>query len=60
MSKQELEELLAAMKRVHAEHAATPEKARQFLKQEGLLTEDGKLTEPYKLASCCIVPRALR
>jgi hypothetical protein len=48
MSEQELREFLDAMERVRAEHAATPEKARQFLKQEGLLTETGELAEPYK------------
>jgi hypothetical protein len=39
------------MERVHAEHAATPEKARAFLKKEGLLTEAGELTAPYRPAS---------
>jgi hypothetical protein len=48
MSEQELQELLEAMERVRAEHAATPEKARRFLQREGLLTESGELTEPYK------------
>jgi hypothetical protein len=48
MSDQELRALLEAMERVRAEHAATPEKARQFLQQEGLLTETGELAEPYR------------
>ena len=48
MSDQELREFLAAMERVRVEHAATPEKAREFLKREGLLTETGELAEPYK------------
>jgi hypothetical protein len=48
MSEQELRELLDAMERVRAEHAATPEKARKFLQQEGLLTETGELAEPYR------------
>lgn len=50
MSKQEYEELLKAMERVRAEHTATPEKAREFLKEEGLLTEAGELAAPYKPA----------
>jgi hypothetical protein len=48
MSRQEYEEFLRAMERVHAEHAATPEKARAFLIQEGVLTEAGELATPYK------------
>jgi hypothetical protein len=48
MSRQEYEELLRAMERVRAEHAATPEKARAFLREEGLLTEAGELTAPYR------------
>jgi hypothetical protein len=51
MSEQELREFLEAMDRVRAEHAATPEKARQFLKREGLLTEAGDLAEPYKTST---------
>ncbi len=51
MSRQEYEEFLRAIERVRAEHAATPEKAREFLKEEGLLTEAGELTAPYKPAS---------
>jgi hypothetical protein len=48
MSEQELQELLEAMERVRAEHASTPEKARRFLQQEGLITETGELAEPYR------------
>jgi hypothetical protein len=48
MSEQELRELLEAMERVRAEHAATPEKARLFLQREGFLTETGELAEPYR------------
>ena len=50
MSKEQLQELLEAMERVRAEHAATPERARQFLQQEGYLTETGELAEPYRSA----------
>jgi hypothetical protein len=48
MSEQELREFLEAMERVRAEHASTPEKARRFLQQEGLITETGELAEPYR------------
>jgi hypothetical protein len=48
VTEQELKELLEAMKRVRAEHASTPEKARRFLMEEGLITESGELTERYK------------
>ncbi len=47
MSKQELQEFLAAMERIRAANTASPEKARQFLKEEGFLTEDGSVAEPY-------------
>ena len=50
MSPQELQEFLAAMERVTAEHAATPEKARQFLKDEGFLDQDGCVTKPFRSA----------
>jgi hypothetical protein len=51
MNKQEFEEFLMAMARVHAEHTATPEKARKFLQEEGLITETGELAPPYRPAS---------
>ena len=51
MSEQELKEFLIAMERVRSANTASPEKARQFLKEEGLLTEDGSLAEPYKVPS---------
>jgi hypothetical protein len=47
MSEHELREFLSAMGRLRAERTATPEKARQFLKEEGFLTETGKIAEPY-------------
>jgi len=47
MSKQELEEFLVAMERLRVANTASPEQARQFLKQEGFLTENGDLAEPY-------------
>jgi hypothetical protein len=51
LSEQELKELLAAMERVRAVHMATPEKARQFLMEGGLITENGELAEPYRPAA---------
>ena len=47
MSKQELQEFLIAMERLRVANTATPEKARQFLIEEGFLTADGKVAEPY-------------
>lgn len=50
MSPQELQELLATMDRVTAEHTATPEKARQFLKDAGYLDQDGRVAKPFRSA----------
>jgi len=47
MSEQELELVLATIQRVHAANTATPQQARSFLRQEGVLTETGELAEPY-------------
>jgi hypothetical protein len=47
MSEHDLREFLAAIKRIRAENASSPEKARQFLKEEGYLTDDGLVAEPY-------------
>jgi hypothetical protein len=46
MSKQTLQEILAAMDRVRTANS-TPEKAREFLKQEGFLKPDGTVAQPY-------------
>ncbi len=56
MSKQKLEEFLAAMARLRAANLASPEKARQFLKEEGFLTENGDIAEPYASASQVLKP----
>ena len=48
MSNQELRELLEAAQRVRAKYASTPEKARQLLKDEGVLDANGELAEQYK------------
>jgi hypothetical protein len=47
MSRQELQEYLKAMAELRVANTASSEKARQFLKEEGLLTADGKLAEPF-------------
>lgn len=39
--------MLAAMKRVRAEHVTTLEKARQFLIDEGYLEKDGTVNPTY-------------
>jgi hypothetical protein len=48
MSKQELQDLLAAMDRVREANTASPEAARQFLKDEGFLAADGAIAQPYQ------------
>jgi hypothetical protein len=50
MSNQELQEFLLAMARLRAANTASPDKARQFLKEEGFLTEQGTVAEPYASA----------
>lgn len=47
MTEHDLKEFLDAMKRVRAEHAATPKKARKFLMKEGVVDKDGELTGHY-------------
>lgn len=47
MSEQELKEFIAAVERVRVANTASPEAARTFLQQEGLLTPEGKLPEQY-------------
>jgi hypothetical protein len=51
MSEQELAELIEAAKRVRQSHASTPADARQLLKDEGVLAENGELSERYKPAA---------
>jgi hypothetical protein len=48
MTKEELAELLEAARRVREKYASTPEKARQLLMDEGVLTENGELTKHYQ------------
>ena len=47
MTSQELQQFLQTMAAVREANTASPEKARQFLKEEGVLTADGHLAEPY-------------
>jgi hypothetical protein len=51
MSKQELQAILAAMEHVRRANTATPEAARQFLKDEGFLTPEGEIAQPYQPSS---------
>jgi hypothetical protein len=48
MSNEELERTIDALRSVTAELAASPEKARAFLVEMGLITAEGQLTENYK------------
>jgi hypothetical protein len=47
MSRQELQEFLDAMARLRTANTASPQRARDFLKKEGFLTEEGVVAEPY-------------
>ncbi len=55
MTPQELQQFLQAMAALRQANTATPEKAREFLIEEGVLTPDGCLAEPY--ASKAASPR---
>jgi hypothetical protein len=46
MSDQEFHAFLIAIERFNADHA-TPDAARQALKDEGVLTDSGEVAEPY-------------
>lgn len=48
MGEKDLSDLLQALKDVTAEHASSKEKAQEFLQNEGVLTSNGELTEPYR------------
>jgi hypothetical protein len=48
MGRQELQEILAAMDRVRQANTSSPEAARQFLKDEGFLTPEGEIAQPYE------------
>ena len=48
MSDNELRELIDTLQDVTDEYASSPEKARQFLQEAGILTNTGELSAPYK------------
>jgi hypothetical protein len=48
MSDKELRELIDTLQDVTDEFISSPEKARQFLKDAGILTNTGELSEPYR------------
>jgi hypothetical protein len=48
MSEKQLKEFLKSRKRVRKLHATSPQKARKFLWEEGVLTASGKLTARYR------------
>jgi len=48
MSDKEILELIDTLQDVTDEYTSSPEKARQFLKDSGVLTNAGELSEPYK------------
>jgi hypothetical protein len=47
MSEQELREFKAAMAKLRLENTSSPEKAMQFLKEEGFLDENGEVSKRY-------------
>ncbi len=48
MSQEDLKRLLEEMERLNKEHLASPEKARAFLVEAGIIDEQGALTEHYR------------
>ena len=48
MTDKDLQETLAAMKKLREEIGGSPQKARDFLVRAGFVTPEGKLTEPYR------------
>jgi hypothetical protein len=47
MSKEELKQFLEAMVQLRQTHAFTAAAARRFLQEEGFLTEQGDVAQPY-------------
>ena len=47
MSKEELQQFLEAMARLRQANTSSAANARQFLQEEGFLTEEGKVATPY-------------
>ncbi len=48
MTDQESRDLIKLLREVGDEYSSTPEKAKQFLIESGILTESGELAEPYR------------
>ena len=48
MSDKELQEFMEALQRADEQSLATPKTARRLLIEEGVLTEQGDLAEPYR------------
>jgi hypothetical protein len=48
MSDQDLAVFLATIERLRREHTADPSKGLAMLVEEGILDENGELTEPYR------------
>ncbi len=47
MTEQEFRAFLVAVERFDARHTASPEAARKALQDEGVLTAQGEIAEPY-------------
>ena len=47
MSKEDLRQFLEAMVQVRQAHTSTAATARQFLQEEGFLTAQGDVAQPY-------------
>lgn len=48
MDEKQLRELIKALRDVANEYSSSPEKARQFLMEAGIITATGELAEPYR------------
>lgn len=48
MTDKESRDLIDLIRAATKEYTATPEKAKQFLIEAGILTETGELAEPYR------------
>ncbi len=48
MTDQESRDLIKLIESATREHTATPEKAKQFLIEAGIITETGELAPPYR------------
>mgnify|MGYP001809776285 CR=1 FL=1 len=47
MNEHDYDELVAALERIRAERASNQQDARQLLRDEGVIDENGDLTERY-------------